>query len=220
MIYAYLTRPVILCNISYSVYGQQRMKVMSNRTRKKLSRNEDGVTAIEFALITPVFLLMIMGIIEFSMIMFTSAVMEGATNNSARLGKTGYIAPGSSRQQQILANVGAKTAGLLDPTKITLTSEVYTDFDDIGKPEPCISPPTAPCPGAAGVNFIDINGNGTWDSDMGQAGLGNPGDVVVYTVSYPWPIVTPIINTIIGSTFTITARTVVRNEPYGTFTPR
>jgi hypothetical protein len=77
-----------------------------------------------------------------------------------------------------------------------------------------VSPINPPCNGTPSVNFIDINGNGSWDADMGQAGLGNPGDVVVYTVSYPWPIVTPIISAIIGSTYTITTRTVVRNEPY------
>ena len=67
---------------------------------------------------------------------------------------------------------------------------------------------------AAGVNFQDINGNGVWDQDMGIAGLGNPGDVVVYTVSYPWQIMTPVVQGIIGNTFNISARTVVRNEPY------
>jgi len=179
-------------------------------------KNEEGITSIEFALIAPVFLLMVMGIIEFSMIMFTSVVMESATNTTARLGKTGYIPAGSTRQQEIINNVDAKTAGLLDPAKITISTEVYSNFNNVGQPEPCISPATPPCPGTPGVNFVDINGNGKWDSDMGAAGLGNPGDVVVYTVSYPWSIVTPIVSAIIGSTFMITARTVVRNEPYST----
>jgi hypothetical protein len=66
------------------------------------------------------------------------------------------------------------------------------------------------------VNFVDVNGNGQWDDDMGKAGLGNPGDVVVYTVTYPWPIMTPLMKPIIGNSITLTARSVVRNEPYGT----
>jgi len=179
-------------------------------------RARDGITSIEFALIAPVFLLMIMGIIEFSLIMFTSVVLESATNSTSRLGKTGYIAPGSTRQQEIVNNVNNRTAGLLDPAKITVTTEVYSTFNNVGQPEPCIKPTTPPCPGTPGVNFTDINGNGVWDADMGAAGLGNPGDVVVYTVSYPWTIVTPIVSAVIGKTFMITARTVVRNEPYST----
>jgi hypothetical protein len=39
---------------------------------------------------------------------------------------------------------------------------------------------------------------------------------VVYTVSYPWAVSTPIISNIIGSNgiFTITTHAVVKNEPY------
>ncbi len=179
-------------------------------------QDQSGIAIIEFAMIAPVFLLMVMGIIEFSTIMFTTVVMESATNVTSRLGKTGYVAAGTTRDQQIIDNIKTRTAGLLDPTKITITSKAYTDFSKVGQPEPCLNPNHSPCPGAPGVNFTDINGNGVWDADMGRAGLGNAGDVVVYTVSYPWPIMTPIVAGIIGRTFTITVRTVVRNEPYGT----
>ncbi len=162
----------------------------------------EGITTIEFALIAPIFLLMMMGIIEFSLIMFVSTAMESATNTTARLGKTGYTAAGSSRQDQIIANVQARTTGLLDPSKITITTEVYPLFNDVSQPEPCL---TAKCGGGiAGVDYTDVNGNGKWDNDIGAAGLGNAGDIVVYVVSYPWPIMTPIMRPIMGSTFTIT----------------
>ncbi len=180
----------------------------------RLTACERGITSIEFAVIAPVFLMMLMGIIEFAMIMFTSSVMESATNNTARYGKTGFVAGGSTREEQIIANVANRTAGLLDPDDITITYTVYSDFDDVGDPEPCVSPLAPPCPGTPSVNFVDVNGNGSWDNDMGAAGLGNPGDVVVYTVNYPWPVVTPIIYAITGSVINLTARTVVRNEPY------
>lgn len=177
-------------------------------------RCDRGATAIEFAFLAPVFVLMLMAIIEFSLIMFTSAVMESATNNTARLGKTGYVAAGSTRTEQIIANIKARTSGLLDPNKITITTQVYSGFPQVGQPEPCIT--QSPCSGAAGVNFQDINGNGTWDADMGAVGQGNAGDVVVYVANYPWPIFTPVIRTLVGNTFTISSRTVVKNEPFNT----
>lgn len=186
------------------------------RTRKDMLFAQDGVTALEFALIAPVFLLIMLGTIEFSAIMFTTSVMENATNATSRLGKTGFIPSGFSRQQAIINKVAAQTTGLLDPAKITITSKVYADFKSVGKPEPCKVPVAPPCPGTAGVNFTDINGNGTWDTDMGIAGLGNAGDIVVYSVSYPWSIMTPLMTPILGNIFTITVRSVVRNEPYGT----
>jgi len=190
----------------------RRNGAAKNLAPASMVKCESGITVVEFAIIAPVFLLLISGIVEFSLIMFTSVVMESATNTTSRLGKTGYTTGGISRQQEIINTVDARTAGLLDPTKITIKSESYSDFNNIGQPEPCITP--SPCPGTAGVNFVDINGNGTWDADMGQAGLGGAGDIVVYTVSYPWHIMNPLVSTIIGSTFTITARSVVRNEPY------
>ena len=182
----------------------------------RLRESEDGVTAIEFAFIAPVFLLLVFGVIEFSLIGFASTVMESATSITSRTGKTGYTQAGLTRQQLIINTIADKTAGLLDPSKISVTTEVYSDFSKVGQPEPCISPTHAPCPGTPGVNFVDVNGNGTWDSDMGAAGLGGQGDVVVYSVSYPWPIITPLVSAIIGNTYVITARTVVRNEPFGT----
>ncbi len=184
--------------------------------RPRLLREQDGVTALEFAMIAPVFLFIVSAIIEFSMIMFTTTVMEGATSVTSRMGKTGYIPGGSTRSDAIIASINSHTAGLLDSTKIVMTTKVYSDFTKIGQPEPCISPVNPPCGGVPGVNFVDVNGNGTWDSDMGAAGLGSEGDVVVYTVTYPWPILSPIMKPILGNYYNITVRAVVRNEPFGT----
>ena len=65
-----------------------------------------------------------------------------------------------------------------------------------------------------GEPFTDVNGNGQWDSDMGAAGLGGPGDVVVYRVEYPWAIMTPLLQAATGETITHKASIAVRNEPY------
>lgn len=181
---------------------------------QRFLRNEHGITALEFAMVAPVFMLLVMGVVEMSLIMFTSVALESATNNTARLGKTGYVASNKTRQQTILDNVKAKTAGLLNPNDIQVSTEVYSNFDKVGQPEPCISPVNPPCTGTAGINFVDVNGNGTWDQDMAQSGQGNAGDVVVYTVSYRWQIMTPMVGSIIGNPFTISARSVVRNEPF------
>ncbi len=179
---------------------------------KNLARDSDGVTAVEFALIAPVFVLILMGIIEFSLVMFVSSVMEGATSASGRYGKTGYTAVGSTRQEQIIAAVAARSAGLLDATKITINTTVYPSFDSIDQEEPYIDS-NHNGTHDIGETYTDVNGNAVWDS-FGVAGLGNANDVVVYTVSYPWVINTPIIANFLGSTIIISSRTVVKNEPY------
>ncbi|MFO0390016.1 MAG: TadE/TadG family type IV pilus assembly protein [Alphaproteobacteria bacterium] len=181
--------------------------------KMSLRRNTDGVVAIEFAFIAPVVLLMIMGIIEFSLVMFTMAVMESATSHTSRLGKTGYTEAGSTREEQIIANIQALTTGLLDPNQIQITAKVYDAFDNVGDPEPFVDA-NSNMLYDEGETYSDINGNSEWDADMGSAGFGDANDVVVYTVSYPWRINTPIISNIIGNIFTITTRAAVKNEPY------
>lgn len=179
-------------------------------------RAQSGITTIEFAFVAPILLLLMMGIIEFSLIAFTMATMESATFITARLGKTGYIAPNLTREQTIRNSITSRTAGLLDPSLIRITYNIYSSFSHNPQPEPCIVPPAPPCPGTNGVNFQDINGNALWDPDLATAGLGNAGDIVVYNVLYPWPVMTPILRPILGNPFNITVRTVVRNEPFGT----
>lgn len=182
--------------------------------RRALLRNQQGITALEFAVIAPVFLVIVMGVIELSMIMYANTILEAATNSTARFGKTGFDPSGTTREQAIIDSIHTRSAGLLDTSRINMVTKVYADFSKIGQPEPCLNPNRPPCNGTPGVNFADVNGNGTWDSDMGAAGLGNGGDVVVYTVNYPWRVMTPIVSSIIGQTINITVRSVVRNEPF------
>lgn len=188
------------------------MSSTATHLKKSFIRNSDGVTAIEFALITPVFMLLLFGIIEFALVMYVSSVMEGAVAYSSRYGKTGYTAAGSSRQAQITSAISSRSAGLLDPSKITVITKVYPSFNSISQEEPYIDT-NHNGTRDSGETYTDVNGNGQWDSS-GVSGLGNANDIVVYTVYYPWVINTPIIGKFLGNTIYISSRTVVKNEPY------
>jgi len=180
---------------------------------KSITKDNGGATALEFAFIAPVMLLLMMGIIEFSMIMFTQTVMESATSNTSRMGRTGFSLAGLSREQQLINNVATRTAGLLNPSLITVTMQTYSSFDRVNDPEPFIDSNNNGVYNS-GEAYTDINGNGQWDQDMATAGAGNANDIVVYTVSYPWQITTPLVNAVIGNIFAVSARSVVKNEPY------
>lgn len=193
------------------------MVVQKNLRRfsRRFGRAKEGVTAIEFALVAPVFMLLVFGIIEFGMIMTMFNVMESATAASSRLGKTGYVSADSTREATILTAIKDRAGSLIKPEKLTVKSKFYKQYDQINDPEPFNDlnnngnrDPHEP--------YTDINGNGQYDADMGVAGYGGPGDIVVYTISYPWPIMTPIMREIIGTGgfFTISTNAVVKNEPY------
>jgi hypothetical protein len=155
------------------------------------------------------------GIIEFGVIMLVSNMMESATTVTSRLGRTGFTAGGQTREDMLLEQVRTRTASFLDPANITITSNFYAQFDQIGDAEPWNDTNGNGTPDAG--EYSDVNGNGQYDSDMGLGGYGNAEDIVVYTVSYPWPIMTPIMREIIGDAggnIVLTARAVVKNEPY------
>lgn len=177
-----------------------------------LRRCESGATAVEFAFILPLLLLFALGSIEQAIVLFIRASVESAVLDASRYGVTRGEAGG--RREQLLALVAERTYGLLDPDKIKLETLVYGDYDQIGKPEPFVD---ANRNGFhdPGESFSDVNGNGTWDPDMGKAGLGGEDAIVVYRLSYPWGIVTPMLREVMGASVLNQSSVVVKNEPFG-----
>lgn len=189
---------------------------MVKRSLRSFAKQEEGVTAVEFAVLAPTFLLLVMGVIEFGMVMMVYNVMESATAISSRLGKTGYAAPGVTREQTIINAITARAGSLIDPKKLVVTSKFYKQYDQIGDPEPFIDS-NGNGIWDNGEAYTDINGNGKWDPDMGTSGYGSAGDVVVYTITYPWSITTPLVKPLIGDKLghmNIITHAVVKNEPY------
>lgn len=179
---------------------------------RNFAKNTSGATIIEFAVVSPLLFLLLAGIIELGLILFTTSAMEGATNIGARIGKTNFYT--GNRESYIRNEIIKLTGGMLNTNNLSISILSYNSFANIGQPEPCISPSTPPCPGIPGVNFTDINGNGTWDADQGATNAGGSGAVVLYRSTYPWHLFTPLLSSLIGTdgTYTITAVSAVRNE--------
>jgi Flp pilus assembly protein TadG len=168
--------------------------LIRKRLRGQKRRGQSGVTAAEMALIAPAFFLLLIGIVEFSLMMAAQQLLDNATFNASRVGSTGYAATGQSQTQtvtQILDNELASFGALINVNQVTLTSVSYNDFANIGT--------------------------------GGTSGMGTPDQIVVYTVSYPWKFFTPLVGQILGTwnaqmnawVLTLTSQIVVRNEPYG-----
>lgn len=181
----------------------------------RIIRNQDGTTAVEFAIVAPVLMLFIFGILECSVMMYAQSVLEGATSISSRLGKTGYIAENRSRTQTIRDALTEHGSLLFNPDYVTITAKSYAKFDAIAEPEPYTDSNHNHVYNL-GEPYSDINGNGQWDEDMGRAGYGNANEIVAYTVTYPWRMRTPIIGRFFGTggIINLSATSVVKNEPY------
>ena len=186
---------------------------MHLRGTASLCRHDGGATAVEFALILPVLLLFVVGGIEIAIVIFIGASIELAVLEASRFGITGGSVEGATREERVLDVVEAKTYGLLDMNEVAMDTLVYESFDDIGDPEP-FTDANGNAAYDAGETFGDVNGNGEWDADMGAAGLGGPGAVVVYRLTYDWGIITPFMRRVLGESVRHVSAVAVKNEPY------
>ncbi len=175
--------------------------------------DDRGKAIVEFAFLAPIFLGVMLAIFEFSGIMFVQTLLEGGAREASRYGLTGQQPQGISRETMILQIVSENSYGVFDVNDLEMTTKVYTNFEDVGQPEP-FTDENGNDAWDEGEPYTDVNGNGGWDDDMGAAGLGGPGEVVVYEMSYDWPIMIPLFQPFFGDHVTLEANIAVRNEPF------
>lgn len=176
---------------------------------------EGGVTALEFGLGLPLFAFLMLGVIEFGMMLFVGVLVEGGLRQASRYGLTGAVGGGASRLEQIVQIVSDNTLDFVNLSTADFTVKVYPNFSDIGQGEAFVDGNRN---GSydAGETFTDSNGNGQHDSDLGSDGPGSAGDVVVYSIDYKWNFFTPLASRIVGDGggFPLHASIAVRNEPW------
>jgi Flp pilus assembly protein TadG len=180
---------------------------------RRFRREAEGVTLVEFGMIAPVLLLLVMGVAELGLMMAAQGVLENAVFSGSRSGKTGYKDVGKTQQEMILAAIKKAASSYIDETKVTLNSTAYDDFDKI--PEP-FSDTNKNGRYDNGESYSDLNENGKYDMSSGTTGYGAGGQIVVYTASYDWKLFTPMLSGLIGTNGVVPlkARVVLKNEPY------
>lgn len=185
------------------------------RTLAQRLRNEQrGATLVEFALISPVLISILLGAMDLSRAVYVRSVLEGELQNAARKAtmQTGQSAAGQAATDKIvtdrLKQISKATTlkftrvAYLSYKKAEARKEDFTDLNGNGKCD-------------AGEPFEDVNGNSSWDMDAGSSGQGNAKDAVIYTVTATIPHVFPV-----GGLFgwdpymKVESSTVLRNQPY------
>ena len=95
------------------------------RFLRRLCDREDGSPAIEFAFVAPILILMVIGTIEFGMIMFVTILMESGLRDAARYGITGNEFGGMNRMERIVQIINDRTMGLVDINQADIQILVY-----------------------------------------------------------------------------------------------
>ncbi|MBN2972035.1 pilus assembly protein [Roseomonas aeriglobus] len=175
-----------------------------------------GVTAVEFAIVAPVMCLLLMGALDVSHTLYTRAVLQGIVQKTAR-DSTLESGAEENTQTQLDDKVRAQAKAMYNGATIVITRRFYRTFTEAAAARAETYTDTndnKTCD--AGEPYSDANGNGVWDRDGGNAGQGGAKDATLYTVRMTYPRIVPVAGFVgLGTTQTVTAQTVLENQPYG-----
>lgn len=141
------------------------------RQISRFVRTERGATAVEFALIAPPFLAMLLGILEVAIFLFAQMTLQNAANQAARYFLTGQAQSGNWSATTVVGKVCPTV--VFNCNNVFITVQNSTSFSGANTGAP---------------SMYDGNGNA-----LGQANYtydpGTPGDVMVVQLVYAWPVV-------------------------------
>lgn len=176
---------------------------------RRLGAARDGAAAIEFAIVAPVFLVLLLGLFDIGHMAYVRAILSGAVEKAARSGTLESV-------NTVVADnmVKAEIKPILPDAKIETSRRSYYDFTDVGRPEKWTD---ANHDGTCndGEPYVDENRSGQWEQDVGRVGNGGANDVVLYTVSVTYkPIFTARFFGDHDKERKLTAVGVRKNQPY------
>jgi len=171
------------------------------------NRNTSGSVAIEFALIAPIFLLLLFAIIETSLAWFGGMVLENGMKQTARLIRTGQAQNTAMTQNQFRDALCAYISVVLScaPDRLYIDVRSYSNFAASAYPNP-------------------IAADGTMDPTMnsyniGSSSQGGGGNTIVLARAfYAWPMFTPLLGqfyaNMANNTHLLSSSVAFRNEPF------
>lgn len=153
------------------------------------TRNNNGQALVEFALVAPLFFILIFAIMDIGVMFFVNLTMQQAVRLGTRYAITGRSDLGRDRRSALIQMVRNKSYGLYD-------KNVHNPKD----PEISVVNPGK-------VSFTDY---------LGTATTGNPGspnEIIVVSLTYAWPLITPVLTPFFqGGVYTFTVKSTMRNE--------
>ena len=199
---------------------------MIARLTARLNGDDRGATLVEFAIITPVMLMLIMGLGELCYQGYMQAVLTGAVQKAGRDStiqgngnQTAAIdAVVIGQLKQLRSGWTADCSGSPPANAPTYcsTRKSYANFATVA-PEPFVDSNKNGLYDATVDCFTDMNGNGVWDADPGIGGQGGANDVAVYTVTITFPRIFPVFKMIgLSNSITLNGATTLKNQPWAT----
>lgn len=178
---------------------------------RALLDDREGATIVEFAIVLPMFMVLLIGILDIGQMVYGKSVLTGAVHRAARASATE-----TRNIAQADAGVLATIRPVLPGVTIKTSRTSYYDFADIGRPEKWNDDNgNSRCDDDE--VFTDENRNGQWDEDIGkQNDAGTANDVIIYrvTASFEPMFKVPLLPGS-WSDRTLMATAVIKNQPFG-----
>ena len=180
------------------------------RPAQKLLKDRRGVTLIEFALVAPVMILLLMGMMDLCYRLYVQSILTGAMQ---RAGRDASLETGVAKSADLDARVVKAVREVARNLTWDSTRSAYRDYNAIA-PEPFTDSNNNGLrdPGEC---FSDLNDNGIWDPDPAKSGQGYANETVVYTMNIHYPRLFPL-GKMLGwaATQDISSTTLLKNQPY------
>ena len=168
------------------------------------ARNDEGVAAIETALLLTPFLILIVGIIETTLLYFAAISIESAVTDAGRQIRTGVVQSAGDTDAQLTAFKEIfceQVTGLIeceDSEKLVIEVQTFATFSAITFQE-----------------LYDEEGEELAETVFSAGGAG---EVVLVRVVYLWDVLTPLLSPILGGGVTgqrlLESSTIFKNEPF------
>jgi Flp pilus assembly protein TadG len=178
--------------------------------------DQSGGPAVEFAMIFPVAIVLMLGLGDLAFQGYVQSVLTGAVQKAGR-DATIQGKGIDSETAKLDANVINAVHAVSPSATFVATRSNYDNYEAVG-PEPFVDGNNdGLCNN--GESYSDYNADGSWDSNPGSSGEGGASDVTLYKVTVTYKRLFPVASLIGWSaTQTLTASTLLKNQPYQTQT--
>jgi Flp pilus assembly protein TadG len=179
----------------------------------RLRCDQSGGTVVEFAIVAPVFLSIVMFLFDAGYYIYARSVLSGEVNAAGR---------SSTLETATVSNRTALDAAVTTQVQLLVPNAQLT-FDRLAfgnyglaqaRVEPFVDTNTNNvCDN--GESYVDLNNNSQHDQNGGRQGNGGARDVVIYTVTMTYDRLFPV-DTLLGfnKTVTLQATTLLKNQPF------
>ncbi|MCB1415197.1 MAG: pilus assembly protein [Phyllobacteriaceae bacterium] len=164
---------------------------------RRFAKDQEGVTAIEFAMLAMPFFMLLMAIVETSLLFFAGQVLESSVDEVGRKIRTGQLDQ-TLTEDQLRDEICESAAVLFDCDGLLIDMQVVATYDELGD---------APKPEDGEIDPSDFK--------FEAAG---PKQIVMLTVVAEWPVFTNYLQQYLSGlnngNAVLTGITAFKTEPY------